>query len=126
MKERKIRDFIYKELSKFKFKKYTKGFKYLEEAIYICITDLDAIENLSKNVFPKITQKYNEKSSLHVKWCINQVVNTMYNNTEIDLICKYFNVDINLKPSLKFIIYTIVCKFNRIKDDKERSEKILN
>jgi len=59
--EKKIRDFIYKELSKFNFRRYTKGFKYLSEAIYICIKDENSIENLSKNVFPKILEKYNEK-----------------------------------------------------------------
>lgn len=112
MKEKEIRKFIRKELSKFKFNQYTKGFKYLEEAIYICIIDIDAIENLTKNVFPIIAKIYNEKSFYHVKWCINQVVNTMYNNTEMDIICKYFNMDVNLKPTLKFIIYTIVCNYN--------------
>ncbi|MGN1302434.1 MAG: sporulation initiation factor Spo0A C-terminal domain-containing protein [Clostridia bacterium] len=115
MNEKNIRKFIYDELSNFEFKRYTKGFKYLEEAIYICITNIDAIENLSKNVFPKIQKKFKEKSLLHVKWCMNQVVNTMYNNTRIQKICDYFNLDVNLKPSLKFIIYTIVCKYNNRK-----------
>lgn len=119
MKEQTIREFIFKELSKFKFKKYTKGFKYLEEAIFICIIDMDAIENLTKNVFPKIMEKYNEKSILHVKWCINQVINTMYYNTEISIICNYFNIDVNLKPSLKFIIYTIICNYNKTSKNVE-------
>ena len=113
MGEYEVREFISEELSNFTFKRGTKGFKYLKEAIYICITDIDAIENLTKNVFPIIANKYQEKSYFHVKWCINQVVNTMYNNTEIKKICNYFNLDENLKPSLKFIIYTIVCKYNK-------------
>lgn len=113
MEEYKVRNFISKELSNFAFKRGTKGLKYLKEAIYICITETDAIENLTKFVFPKIANKYKEKSYFHVKWCINQVINTMYNNTEIHKICNYFNLDENLKPSLKFIIYTIVCKYNK-------------
>ena len=114
MEEKKIRDFIFKELSNFKFKKYTKGFKYLNEAIFICINDIDALDNLSKNVFPIIANKFNEKSILNVKWCIEQVVKTMYNNTEIHILCNYFDIDECIKPSLKFIIYTIVCKYYKI------------
>jgi len=113
MEQSKIKDFIFNELSKLKFQKYTKGFKYLEEAIFICIMDEDAIDNLTKSVFPIIAKKHKEKSELNIKWCINQVINTMYNNTEMDTICKYFNLDKNLKPSLKYIIYTIVCNYRR-------------
>ena len=58
-------------------------------------------------------KKYNEKSFFKVKWCIEQVLKTMYNNTKISIISNYFSIDENLKPSLKFIIYTIVCKFNK-------------
>lgn len=111
MEDKKIREYILKELSRFNFIKYGKGFKYLIEAIFICIKDSEAINNLYRNVFPLITQKYNEKSSLNIKWCIEQTIKTMYNNTEIKKICDYFNVEKNIKPSLKFIIYTIVCKY---------------
>lgn len=75
--------------------------------------DEDSIENLTCNIFPKIAEKYKEKSYINVKWCINQVINTMYNNTSMDIISKYFNLEENVKPSLKFIIYTIVNKYNR-------------
>ncbi len=112
MDEREIRKFIFKELSKFNFKKYTKGFKFLNEIIYICIIDIDAMDNLSKNVFPKVAKKYHEKSYLNIKWCIDRVINTMYNNTEMNIVCKYFNLDSNIKPSLKLITYTVVCKYN--------------
>lgn len=122
MNEEKIRKFIFNELSKFKFKKYTKGFKYLNEVIYICIIDIDAIDNLNKNVFPKISNKYHEKSYLNVKWCIEGIINTMYNNTEMDIVSKYFNLEDNVKPSLKLITYTIVCKYNlEISDKKHKN-----
>ena len=110
MDEVYIKKFILTELKKFNFKVYTKGYKYLKEAIYMCIVDEDALDNLSKNVFPYIAEKYNEKSYLNVKWCINQVINTMYNNTKQDIVSKYFNLEYNVKPSLKLI--TIVCKYN--------------
>ena len=92
--EKKIRNFVYKELSKLNFRRYT-----------------NCIENLSKNVFPKILEKYNEKSIYNVKWCIDQVIKTMYNNTDIKVLGEYFNLDKDLKPSLKFIVYCIVCKY---------------
>lgn len=109
--EKEIVNFIYKELSKFNFKKQTKGFKYLCDTIFICIQDENALDNLSKYVFPKVATKYHEKSLYNVKWCIDQVIKTMYNNTEIKIICDYFGVDENIKPSLKFIVYTIVCNY---------------
>lgn len=111
MDDKKIKDFIHNELSNFNFKMYSKGVKYLTEAIYLCIKEEDAIENLTKNVFHRIALKHNEKSYLSVKWCIDQVIKTMYNNTKVEIICNYFHIEENLKPSLKFIIYTISCKY---------------
>ena len=110
MNDRKIRNFILNELSQFKFRTYTQGFKYLCEAIYICIKDINALDNLTKFVFPKVGEKYN-KSALRVKWCMEQVIQTMYNNTSIEILCNYFNIESNMKISLKFIIYTVVCKY---------------
>ena len=110
--DEKIKEFVFKELSKFNFRQYTKGFKYLLESICICIENTELLDNLSRNVFPKIAERYNEKSVYNVKWCIDQVIKTMYNNTDMNIICKYFRIEENLKPSLKFIVYTIVCKYN--------------
>lgn len=112
MKEEHTKQFIIKELSKFKFQQYTKGFKYLVETIYLSIINENALDNLSKNVFPIIAEKYNEKSFFNVKWCIDKVIASMYNNTDMKIICNYFHLEYNMKPSLKFIVYTIVCKYN--------------
>lgn len=113
MEDKEIRNFISKELENLEFKRYTKGFKYLNEAILLCIKNIDLLDNLNKNVFSKIAEAYNEKSLYNVKWCIEQVIKTMYNNTPISTLCDYFKIEENIKPSLKFIIYTIVCKYNR-------------
>lgn len=117
MVDKEIKNFIHNELSNFNFKMYAKGVRYLEEAIYICIKNENAIENLTKNVFNVIALKYNEKSYLSVKWCIEQVLKTMYNNTKMNVLCNYFNLEENLKPSLKFIIYTISCKYMNCHED---------
>lgn len=113
MKEDDIKKFIVKELSNFEFRKYTKGFKYLVEIIYIAIIDENALDNLSKNIFVMVAKKYSEKSFLNVKWCVDKVIETMYNNTNIDILCDYFDINYNIKPSLKFIVYTIVCNYNK-------------
>lgn len=113
MENKEIEEFVYNELSRFKFKKSTKGYKYLAEAIIMCIKEENNIDNLSKNIFPKIAIKYNEKTPNNVKWCIDQVIKTMYNNTKLNFICNYFNIEDDTKPSLKLIIYTIMCKYER-------------
>ena len=52
-----IERYINKELKQFKIKQYSKGYKYLAAAIYICILNEDAIENMSQNVYPKSVDK---------------------------------------------------------------------
>lgn len=111
MEEKKIRTFINSELLKFNFRRCTKGYKYLNETIYMCIKNLDNIDNLNKNVFNQIAIKFNEKSFYNVKWCIEQSLKTMINNTRLNIICEYFKIDENIRPSLKFFVYTIVCNF---------------
>ena len=71
MNDKEIKEFILNELLKFKFRVYSKGFKYLVEAIFLCIKNQDYINNLSKYVFPKIAYKHHEKSELNVKWCMS-------------------------------------------------------
>lgn len=111
MEENKIRNYIFNELSKLNFKKETKGFRYLNEAIYLSIVDENAIENLSKNVLPMIAKKFKAKNPKNIKWCMNRVIDTMYCNTNMKTLCKYFEMEKDQKPTLKFIIYFIVCKY---------------
>ena len=117
MNDKTINEFILKELSNFEFNRCTKGFKYLYCCIFICIKNIDLMDNLNKDVFPLIAQKYKQKSPNNIKWCIEQILKTMYCNTKIDIICKYFKVDKNIQPSLKLFIYTIVSKFKWIYND---------
>ena len=44
------------------------------------------------------------------------------NNTKIDVLCKYFNLDLGLKPSLKFIVYTIMCNYERMLLEKSNKK----
>lgn len=108
MDEKEIKEFVLNQLSNFNFRRYSKGFRYLNDAIFLCIKNSNAIDNLYKNVFPVIANQYGEKSLLVVKYSMEQSIRTMYNNTELYKICEYFNLEENIKPSLKLIIYTIV------------------
>lgn len=111
MKDSQIKEFIKKELGNFKFMRISMGYRYLVDAIFICIKDPNAMNNLNKYVFPKLAEKYNAMSYIHVKWCIEQTIKTMYNNTDANILCQYFNLGKYIKPSLKFFIYTIVSKY---------------
>ncbi len=111
MDDKQMREFVVKELSKFNFTRYTKGFKYLVDTIVICIKDTNAMDNLWKNVYPFLVEKYHEKSILNLKGCIEQAVITMYEQTDEELISDYFGLEKRIKPTLKLIVYTIVCKY---------------
>lgn len=110
MEEMKLKEIVKKELNKFEFIRISMGYRYLIDAILICIKDQNALDNLNKNVFPKVAEKHNALSFMHIKWCIEQSIRTMYNNTNSKIISSYFNLKENIKPSLKFFIYTIVSK----------------
>lgn len=111
MKDIEIKEFIKKELSNFQFIRISMGYRYLIDAILICIKEPNAMNNLNQNVFPKIAEKYNALSYIHIKWCIEQSIRTMFNNTDAKLMCDYFNLGEDKKPSIKYLIYTIVTKY---------------
>lgn len=106
-----IKEYINKEMSLFKIKPYSKSYKYLVDAIYICILDEDAIENIAKNVYPKIAKKYELNSIYKVKWNLENAIDTIYCDTKSDIICDYFKIDIYQKITVKLFIYTIITKY---------------
>lgn len=111
MRDVEIKNFIIKELNRFTFIRMSRGYKYLMEAILICIKNQNAMNNLNKYVYFEIAKKYDALSYIHIKWCIEQAIRTMYNNTDAKLLSKYFNLEENKKPSIKYFIYTIVTKY---------------
>lgn len=111
MEKNKIKIYIFKELSNLKFKKETKGFRYLVDAIYLTILDDELIENLTQKLYKKIAKHYEIENSKRIKWCIEETINSMYRNTKQYKINQYFNLENNEKPTPKFVIYTIACKY---------------
>ena len=106
-----LREDILREMHLFKFNVTTKGYKYLIDTIEICIKDENAIENLEKNVFSILAEKYKLDKKDKVKWCINQVFETMLKNTDMKIITEYFNISEKEKLSVKNFIYTVVYKY---------------
>ena len=111
MEDIKIREYIFKELSDLKFVKCSKGYKYLNEAILMCIKDMSIANNLSKNVYTVIAEKYKEASPRNVKGCMKQAINTMFNNTKPEILYKHFYTEKYEKPTLKLIIWVVVNKY---------------
>ena len=66
-------------------------------------------ENLKKEVYPKIANKYN-KTMHNIKCNINSAVNAMYFDCESQVIIEYFNFTKDFKPTAKLIINTIINK----------------
>lgn len=85
-----------------------KGTKYLIEVIeYIIINLNNEVNILEKDVYPIISLKYG--ISVHnIKCRINDATNKMYYNCEIENLKKYFYLDIDIKPTVKSVINTII------------------
>lgn len=123
MEDVKMKEYIFKELSDLKFVRCSKGYTYLNEAILMCIKNVNLANNLSKNVYTAIAKKYNEKSPRNVKGCIEQTINTMFNNTKPETLYKHFYTDKYEKPTLKLIIWVIVNRYewHKAKEAKRAS-----
>ena len=111
MEDEEIKKYIFEELSQLEFAKYSKGFTYLNEAIFLCIKNIGFVNKLKKNVYTYIAQKYDESSDDHVKSCIEQSIKTMYNNTKPEKLQEYFYLKKYEKTSLKLIICMVMNKY---------------
>ena len=113
-KDEKIIELITKELSKLNFNFKYYGTKYLIESIFIVYyLNKSNNVNLSKEVFPILSNKYNKSiDTIHSN--IKKSINIMYYDCEEKVLMKYFCYLSIKKPTLKEIILTvlekIVCK----------------
>lgn len=106
----RLREKIVNELNILHFNTSYLGTKYLKECIYYIMKDMNNnFENLKKEVYPKIANKYN-KTMHNIKCNINSAVNAMYFDCESQVIIEYFNFTKDFKPTAKLIINTIINK----------------
>ena len=90
------------------------GTIYLLESILYCLdhSDLYLCENLTKNVFSILAQKYNSTPD-NIKWSISRSITHLYensSNTDKQRLSLFFKLDGTQKPTAKLIICSILNK----------------
>lgn len=106
MADLKEYNIIINELRYFNFSIDSIAFEYLVDAIYLVTKDRKRIKNFNQYVYPKIAKKYKTRSE-NVLWCISKLINIMYENTNQEVINKYFNTYYRRKLSPKLFIIII-------------------
>lgn len=106
MTDREMYSRILKELRYFNFSINSIAFEYLVDAIYMVTKDKRKIKNFNKYIYPEIAKKYGTRSE-NVLWCISKIINIMYENTNIEVIDKYFNTYYKRRLSPKLFIVII-------------------
>lgn len=85
------------------------GTKYLSECIALIYNNYGNSENLNKNVYPIIANKYH-KTINNIKCNITTATNSMYYNCDETRLINYFNFYTLDRPKPKLVIYTILNK----------------
>lgn len=109
-----ISKYVKNELSIFNFNKETEAYKYLIETIYEVIYRKVDDFDLENDIYYKIA-RINKKRTLQIKWAVEKSINTMFINTNYDVIQRYFNFTEYKKPTTKFFIKHIVENYNKSK-----------
>ena len=101
-----------KEINTYEYNKMKATYDHLLKNNYqYAILNSDSLSNLEKYVYPKIARMYGEKAS-NVKSRINKETTLMYYNCEINKLKKYFYLDFDTKPKVKYVINMIGNKVN--------------
>ena len=103
----KIEIYVDNTLKKFKFNVDNLSYYYLRNSIIDVIQNNYIDYNLEKDVYNKISRKYNKKNSKLIKWSIDKLIDRMYMNTSIQTLKEYFKLTDDTKPSTKFFISVI-------------------
>ena len=99
---------IHKELEKLHFKNSYNGTQYLIETIYeICIRECIWNVNLSKDIFPILSNKYN-KSTNTIHSNIKKAISIMFFDCDENTLKQYFNYYELEKPKLKELIFKVI------------------
>lgn len=119
MTDRELYSMIVKELRYFNFSINSIAFKYLVDAIYLVTKDKRKIKNFNQYIYPEIAKEYGTRSE-NVLWCISKLINIMYENTNKEVINKYFNTYYRGKLSPKLFIIIIS---NNIQENHKIGQK---
>lgn len=103
---------IYKELEKLHFKISYNGTQYLIETIYeICLRNCIWNVNLSKDIFPILSNKY-KKSTNTIHSNIKKAISVMFYDCDENALKEYFNYYELEKPKLKELIFKVIDHIN--------------
>ena len=109
-KEKLIKTKILEELLYIGYNISHKGTTYLIDAIFYVTTNLESdIDNLKKDIYPKIAIKYNQSSN-NIKCDIIRATENMYCKCDKNRIKEYFAYWQEMKPNVKTVIYTVANK----------------
>lgn len=99
---------ICKELDKLHFKFSYNGTQYLVETIYeICLRNYICDVNLSKDIFPILSNKYNKSiNTIHSN--IKKTISIMFYDCDESTLKEYFNYYELEKPKLKELIFKVI------------------
>lgn len=100
---------INKELEYLGYNLSYNGTKYLAECIALIYNNYGNSENLNKNVYPIIANKYH-KTINNIKCNITTATNSMYYSCDETRLINYFNFYTPDRPKPKLVIYTILNK----------------
>lgn len=103
-----LKNIIQKELTYLGYKPTLKGTKYLLETIYLLLTLENYLDNnLSRDIYPLVAQKFNT-TSVNVKYNIRNATLDMYYNCTEDKLSQYLGYKLLYNPNTKDIIDAIV------------------
>lgn len=109
--EKILREKIENELLYLGYNLSHVGTRYLVEIIELLYND-DTSENLEKNFYPIISEKYN-KSINNIKNNIFNATNLMFTYCSNEKLLKYFGIVELIKPSPKLVMFTVLSKIQR-------------
>ena len=72
---------------------HIKGYHYLREAIILSITDIEAINSVTKILYPTVAKKHNTTSS-RVERAIRHAIEVAWDRGDIDVLNSYFGFTI--------------------------------
>lgn len=85
------------------------GTHYIAESVLLIATLNYDGENLSRNIYPKVSQMYN-KSLNNIKTNIITATDAAYKNIDKNVLKKYLRIPDNIKPTAKMVINAVLKK----------------
>ena len=108
--EQIIKERIQKQLEILSFNFSYNGTKFLSDVIYEIYTNKNKFhDNLTKDIYPIIADRYG-KTVNTIKCDITQATKVMYYDCREEVVMKYFNYKMPIKPRVKEVIFTILNK----------------